>query len=210
VELVLSQNQMRAIEAHVTKHLGEFLVLHELIPHDLHIDILHVDPAKERNYHTLTTMGMSERAMAVPTKENDPKYAELMMCLPYSWKLSNQQDERNVWPLRWLQNMARFPDLAKTYLAPGHTIPNGDPPEPIGPGTKMCCMLIREPATVPESFRILQAGKKEIHFHAVVPIYEDEMSYKLSKGYKALDKLLRDHGVTELLDINRPSVCPPH
>jgi hypothetical protein len=205
---MLTEKQMHAIEEHATKYLGEPQVLHELIPLDLHIDILVIDPTKDRNYHTLVTMGMSERAMAVPAKEKDPKYAELMMCLPASWKLSDQQDERYAWPLTWLQNIAQFPHMAETYLAPSHTIPNGDPPEPVGPGTKMCCMLIREPATVPESFRILKAGKKDIHFYAVVPIYEDEMRYKLEKGAAALAELLDKHNVTELLDINRPSVIP--
>jgi hypothetical protein len=154
-------------------------------------------------------MGMCEHAMSVPKGENDPKFAELMLSLLSSWKFTEkaQADERYSWPLFWLQTLARYPHQADTYLAPGHTIPNGDPPEPLGPATEMCCMLIREPLTTPASFRTLKLKKKTIHFYALVPLYRDEMEYKLTHGYEALAKLLDEHHVTELLDPKRPSVC---
>ena len=197
------------IEDHVTKTIGPHDVLHELIPLDLHIDILLVKPKPLRDYYTLVTMGMCDRDMSVPQDEDAPRFAELMMSLPPSWKFSDeaQQDERHGWPLFWLQSLARFPHQAETFLAPGHTIPNGDPPEPIGPGTKLCCMLVREPLTTPDSFRTLKLKKKTIHFYALVPLYQDEMEYKLAYGYEALAKLLDEHHVTELLDPKRPSVC---
>jgi len=131
-----------------------------------------------------------------------------MICLPSSWS-PRKQDEEYTWPTFWLQQLARYPHEADTFLAPGHTVPNGEPPEPVGPNTKMCCMLIREPMTTSKEFWTLEVGKKsknKIHFLSFIPIYEDEMHYKLKKGYKALCKLLDQHQITELLNVKRPSV----
>jgi hypothetical protein len=107
---MLSTSTLRAIEDHGTKTIGPHDVLHELMSLDLHIDILLVKPKPKRDYHTLITMGMCDRAMSFPKGESDPKFAELMMYLPRSWKFSDeaQQDERYGWPLFWLQSLARF------------------------------------------------------------------------------------------------------
>jgi hypothetical protein len=206
---MLSNAQMGAIEKHIAQHVGEPQhVFHEIISLDLHVDIQVVTPTPERKHHTLVTMGMSEKPMRVPKGEHAAKYAELIVCLPPSWRLDEKamKEERFSFPVAWLRLMARFPHDAGTFLAPGHTIPNGDPPKPLAPGSKFCCLLIREPVTTPAAFRTLELKKKAICFYALVPIYEDEMHYKIKQGYGALDALLREHHVTELLDLKRPSV----
>src|SRR5262249_30647775 len=138
----------------------------------------------------------------------DSPYAELLLCLPASWRFDEkaQEKERYSFPLDWLRLMARFPFDADTYLGNGHTLPNGDPPEPLAPASKLCCLLIRDPVTAPNEFRTLHLKKKTIRFYAIVPLYEDEMRYKLAKDYEAFDRLLRQKAVTELLDVKRPSV----
>jgi hypothetical protein len=206
---MLSEKQLAVIEAHVTKFIGKpETVFHEIIPFDVHVDIELVLPAPGRPYYTAVTAGMSEHAMTVPKGEKASEYAELMLCLPPSWKVDNQsmEDQQYSFPFDWLRLMARFPREVNTFLAPGHTLPNGDPPEPLAPDSEVCCLLIREPVTAPAGFQELDTGKKKIGFYAVVPIYGDEMRYKLDKGYEALDGLFLQHGVTELLDMKRRSV----
>src|SRR5438552_3537614 len=206
---MLSNAQMGAIEKHIAHYIGEPQhVFHEIISLELHIDIQVVSPTRERKHYTLITMGMSEKPMRVPKGEQAAKYAELMICLPRSWRLDEEaiEEERFSFPLAWLRLMARFPHDAGTFLAPGHTIPNGDPPEPLAPDSEFCCLLIREPRTTPDGFRVLEAGKKRIHFYAVLPVYREEMDFKLKHGFPALDALLTQHGVTELLNMHKPSV----
>jgi hypothetical protein len=206
---MLTAKQLQEIEKHIAKCVGEVKeVLHEVIPFDVHVDVQVIPPHSQRDYYTLVTAGMSERAMRVPKGEDAPRYAELLLCLPPSWRLDRKalQQQKYSFPVDWLRLMARFPHEARTYLAPGHTIPNGDPPEPLAPGSGFCCLLIREPQRVPDGFRVLQAGKKTIHFCAVLPLYREEMGFKLKHGFAALDELFIQHGVTELLDMHRPSV----
>jgi hypothetical protein len=201
---MLSDDTSEAILNHVARYIGDPAEgLHELIPEELHVDIHKVAPVPSRNYYTLVTTGMCARPMAVPARSPALKYAELMISLPSSWPLTTN---RHGWPILWLRLLARMPGEHDTFLAEGHTIPNGDPPEPFGPGTKMSCMLVRKPQTAPEAFRTLRIGKRTINFYGLVPIYENEMHYALENGYEALDALLRQKGVTELLDVKRPSV----
>jgi hypothetical protein len=48
---------------------------------------------------------------------------------------------------------------------------------------------------------------KTIHFLSVVPLYLEEMDFKLRCGLDPLLERLQQAGVTELLDIDRDNVC---
>ena len=58
-----------------------------------------------------------------------------------------------------------------------------------------------------EFFKLRLSKKKTVHFFCFVPLYEDEMKLKLKVGSDELVDRLDDAGVTELLDVERPSVC---
>ena len=68
----------------------------------------------------------------VPEDAGAETRAELMIALPAEWKLADSQleDERWYWPIRNLKALARLPHEYETWLGFGHTVPNGDPPEP--------------------------------------------------------------------------------
>jgi hypothetical protein len=207
---MLTNKQMQTIEEHIARWVGEpENVLHELIPADLHIDLYIVAPATNRPFQTAVTCGMSDVPMTVPKGAEELRYAELMICLPPNWPIAGALVEldKTSWPLFWLKLLAQAPHEHQTFFAPGHTIPNGDPPEPLGPGTKMSCWFIREPLTVDKEFRVLKTKRKRINFHAIVPIYETEMRLKLDQNSAALEKLLVAKGVTELLDPKRQRVA---
>ena len=96
------------IEDHIRTHIGKVdVVWHELISDLVHIDVHHVPPSPERDFHTLITTGMSDHPMNVPLVAQDFQYAELMIYLPASWPCrfelgaeSELSDERNYWPIR--------------------------------------------------------------------------------------------------------------
>jgi hypothetical protein len=207
----------KAIDA-ITRHIEKFIgpadnVFHELISDLVHVDIHVVQPTPERNWYTLVTSGMSDKPMTVP--DDDPelqefKHAELLMCLPPDWPMDQEswEDENNYWPIRWLKIMARMPHEYDTWLGWGHTVPNGDPPEPLAPGTEMCCMLVMPPVLVDEKFYQLKVGKnKLINFYALYPIYKEEMDHKLKKGAEGIVEKFSEAEVTELLDMGRKNTC---
>jgi hypothetical protein len=201
---------LEAISQHIEEHLGEIaFVWHELVSDLVHVDVSYVAPSEGRAWHTFVTSGMSDRPMAVPPGAEPLRHAELMMCLPPEWKVSEAdwKDQANYWPIWWLKRLARFPHEYATWLGWGHTVPNGDPPEPFAAGTALCCMLLLTPVLAPEAFGQLDLDGKVIHFYSLVPLYREEMELKLAEGTDALLKRFDEQGVSELLDPTRPNVA---
>jgi hypothetical protein len=153
---------------------------------------------------------MSDRPMTVPEGAEAYRYGELVICLPPDWQLSMEafKDERWYWPVRLLKVLARFPHEYETWLYLGHTVPNENPPEPYAPNTKLCCGLIMPPLFASEEFRELQIDEqKTIRFYSVIPIYCEEMDFKLKQGLDPLLDRFDKHGINELLNADRKNVC---
>ena len=69
-------------------------------------------------------------------------------------------------------------------------------------------MMLELPAKFASGVRTLTTPQgKVINFYALVPLYKDEVNWKLNKSSDDLHARLKSAGVTELLDINRKSVC---
>jgi hypothetical protein len=131
------------------------------------------------------------------------------MCLPKDWKFSEEdfKNEDNYWPFRCLKNLARFPHDYKTWIWNMHSIPNNNPITPFSKNTKLCCSLLSAPMLFDEKTYKLRINKdKTIYFHSVIPLYKEEMDFKLKYGAEALLEKFKRNNVTELLDINRKSV----
>jgi hypothetical protein len=202
-----------AISQHIEQYVGSSSwVFHELISDLVHIDIHIVNPTPERNYFTLITSGMSDLPMTTPKRYENARYTEMVICLPPTWLLDKEslKDESNYWPIRWLKILARFPHEYKTWLHALHTVPNGDPAMPYAENTELCCALLSWPILFGDGFKKLKAKEnKTINFLAFVPLYQEEVDFKLKYGFnRFLDQLdATDVTLTELLDIHRENIC---
>jgi hypothetical protein len=211
------EEYVNAIGGHVVKYVGPVTnVFHEVMSDLVHVDVLVVGPREERPYTTLVTCGMSDRPMRVPLENPEDlglipelRFAELLLCLPPDWPLDPAEfrDESNYWPVRWLKKLARLPHQVDGWLGLGHTIPNGDPPQPLAGNTKFCGWVVDEPVLFPAEFRKLRVKEKVINFYSLVPLYEEEMTLKVRKGSGALGTLFDRTRVTELVDLNRKNVA---
>jgi Suppressor of fused protein (SUFU) len=183
----LSEKEMEQISSAIEEVVGTVeTVMHEIASDALHIDINVVPPAEKDDMYFLTTMGMCARPMAAP--RGCDKYAELCIALPGKWPMSEDHFEKfgedAYWPIRWLKILARFPTEHRTYLGPGHTIPNGDPGQPLSPRCKFTGFLIMpSPIKNLQSFKV---GKREVTMFYIHPLFPEEMQFKLDKGYDAL------------------------
>jgi len=202
--------QIERISDHIEEHLGPIAtVFHEVVSDLVHIDVHVVAPTEERPWSILVTSGMSEAPMNVPEGAEEFRFAELMIMLPPEWPLSTDDfnEEQYYWPIRWLKMLARFPHEYDSWLGCGHTVPNGDPPEPLGPNTDFCCALILPPLLVPEEFHTLALNdQRVINFYSFIPLYEDEMRYKLKHGLDQLLSLFDEHEIDDVINIERESV----
>lgn len=204
------ESSIDEISGHIEKYVGKIdMVFHELISEQVHIDVHWVKPTKERPFHTLVTSGMSDKSMSTPKGVKNCDYAELCMCLPENWKISDEsfEDENNYWPVRWLKILARFPHTYKTWLCYGHTIPNGDPALPFTSQTKLNTILLLPPVVFDNEFHTLRLKNKSIDFYSLIPLYSEEVDLKLKKGVEALFDGFDQHGVTDILQLNRPNTA---
>jgi hypothetical protein len=200
------------VEKHIEEHIGKpDLVWHEIVSHLVHIDVHMVNPTPERNYYTLVTSGMSSQPMTkMPPGAEDLRFAELVICLPPTWKVSQSdfQNEENYWPLRWLKVLARLPHEYDTWLWVSHTVPNGDPPKPFARNTQLCGMMLMQPTMLfSDTFiELKMSAEKTVYFLSVIPLYREEMDFKLKHGADLLLKGLSAYDVNEILDVKRRNV----
>jgi hypothetical protein len=206
----VSEGNYKILEAHYEQHLGPSTVWHELISDLIHIDLYMHPPTATRDYTVLTTIGMSALPMTAPPGAEEARFAELMIALPASWPLTQEafENEDHYWPLRWLKQLARLPHEYDTWLSYGHTVPNGDPAEPLAGNTRMSGVVLLPPINFGDDFTTatLEDGSP-VHLWAVIPLYPEEMDLKLREGVDALFPGFEKNGVSELLDVGRPSVA---
>ena len=186
---VYTEDEMSAIEQHIKKTFGEFEnVFHELVSPDIHVDICVVPPSEVRDYYTLVTMGMGAHRMNVPEELAEYKLerAELAIALPPDWKLDEEsmKDERWYWPIGLLKVLARLPIANNTWLGFGHTM---DKQSSFAEDTKLCAAILTDLQDVEKGCEvcILPSGE-EVNFYQVIPLYRDELEYKLEHDADAL------------------------
>ena len=205
---VYSEDEMSAIEQHIQSTFGAFdQVLHELDSPDIHVDICVVPPSERRNYYTLVTMGMGAHRMNVPKELAEYKLerAELAIALPPDWKLDkdSMQEQRWYWPVGLLKVLARLPISNDTWLGFGHTM---EKQSPFAEDTELCAAILTGPQDMDldtcGEVCILPGGE-EVNFYQVLPLYREEMEYKLEHDADAL--LERLAAVSFVVCPDRPS-----
>jgi Suppressor of fused protein (SUFU) len=205
----VSDEHAQRWSAHLERHLGGVsTVFHELLSDTIHLDVLVFPATTERPFHALVTQGMSALPMTVPEGAEDVAYAELMVVLPPNWMIEGEEakEERWYWPMRMLKSVARLPHLYETWIGFGHTIPNGDPPEPYDESTEQCCVIAAPAVMFGEDVASCElADGKIVRLYSLVPIYEDEMRFKLEHASEALFEKLSARGVGEVIDPARRS-----
>lgn len=203
-------SSLEEISDHIERYVGNVdIVFHEIVSDMVHIDVHWVKPTVEKPFHTLITSGMSDLPMTVPEGLDGHQYAELSICLPEAWDLSEEgmKDTTNYWPISSLKYLARFPHVYETWLGFGHTIPNGDPAEPFAENVDFNTMLLLPSVLFDDDFRILELSDKKIHFYTLFPLYQEEVDLKLKKGVNALYKGFDKYKLLDIIDIQRPNTA---
>ena len=191
---VYTEEEMEAVEGHIDQYFGNVEnVFHELVSPDIHVDICVVPPSEERDYYTLVTMGMGAHRMNVPEELAEYKLerAELTIALPADWKLDQEsmKDEKWYWPIRLLKSLARLPINCDSWLGHGHTVENR---EPFAENTKLCTAILIDPQGTEDGSEFCTLpGGGEVNFYQVIPLYVDELDYKLEHDADALLNKMR-------------------
>jgi tetratricopeptide (TPR) repeat protein len=200
-----SHEELKCIHKHIDAYFGpSSSVFYELISPDIHVDILIIEPTEEHNYYVLVTMGMGAHRMNVPDEiEEDLERAEVLICLPPDWNIQSKEEEW-FWPLRQLKLIARLPGNEDSWVGWGHTIPNG---KPFAKNTQLNTILLLNPgAFTEESFRCKMPDGSFVNFYQMIPLYEEEVQFKLKNNTDLLLTFL-DRDCLEYVHIDRDNIC---
>lgn len=175
----------------------------------LKCDVFVVPPNEDKDYYTLITSGLGAYKMEMPGDIPYAENIELAINLPASWN-PNSHDEKDVWAVQWLKNIAALPVTYHTYLSGGHSIPIGGKI----PGTDFvgfvlahCLKFVKEDETQPVIAQLSE--DKKIHFYYLTPVFQEELDYKLEYSADALFDKFIEHDVPypPVVEVLRPNVC---
>lgn len=149
------------------------------------------------SFSVLATIGMSDLAQNVPREHADCSRCELYYCV------SNPRLEHRY----LLRHLAKYAHRHSTWFGCGHTLPNGDPPEPLFDGSQLCATLFLDPVLVSTRAvgqRIEVAGSQLLMLW-VVPITLAELALVRRDGFDDLMDLFQRHQHPIVLDEHRQS-----
>jgi len=210
------------LEAHFRRSLGDpFRVLHDVLFHMVHVDIMIFPASEYRPFITLVTHGMSARRMHAPedristdehlstTSEHQrpyPQLAELMTYLPADWDFGAPGGD---WPALLLLQTASYTHESDDYLAEGHTIARGVPAGPLFEGSLLTTMYMTEPVMELGDFYHFALSDGSLgHIYWVQFLTTAETYICRTEGRHVIDELLRAHQVVAL-DIDRQCLISP-
>jgi hypothetical protein len=152
-----------------------------------HIDVYAHEPGHEgRPFWTLVTGGMSDLPMTLPpdAPREAPVRAEVAFYLPADVSPGPEY-------VSFLRTCGQFVFDHQTALGPGHTIPNGQPPQPIFADAVFTTLLFLYPPFEPDCrmHEKLALDGDPVHLLWVVPLAPAEHRLKLEKGTGALLEL---------------------
>lgn len=188
-------------------------VFHELISDIIHIDVHFMEPTEEAPFRVVYTTGMSDLLMTLPPELEEEwghlRRAELMLFLPESWPIDSDafKEDRYYWPVKLLKQLARFPHMYNTWLGYGHTIPNYAEYEPYAEDTGLNGVILSSLKDEISKFKAKDGTV--INIYSLVPLYKEEMDYKLENGVDALFEKLSEEieGSGFWIDPLRKNVC---
>lgn len=204
------EDEKSIIINHIEKYFGEidnFFI--ENITEDYFIEIYHIAPTKNRFYHKLITYGISSTKVDKDKQLQSAKFVELIVFLPASWYVGENhgKDIQFGWPYKLLKEISQKLILEAAY--PWYGINNnGQRTYPVANNTKQCGFIPLQPTLVNPEFNKFKIGQdKFVNFFNIVPLYEEEINFRINRGMKAFEKKFYGNGITELIDVNRKNVC---
>lgn len=185
-------------------------VFHEIMSFDIPIHIYLIKP-KGASFRLLLTSGMSALKMNVSDQVENPEtleFAELMMLIPENIEFEEvySGNKKNDWILTILKRTAKFPHFYDTWIGIGHSIQAEEDFTPYGKDTEYVGALILPSVSFDERFTEIVKNDRKINIYSVLPIYKNELEYKIEHGYNDfLDLLIKANG-SEILNPNRKNL----
>lgn len=206
-----SQHLVEVIDNHLQDFTedDEEIVFHETETSKVHTDIFWIKPNLEyRPYSILMTCGLSTKPMKIP-EDVKYKYVEVVMLLPKEWELENGKwkENKNKWPLDHLRKIAKIPYETNSWIGFGHTIIHDPTNNKCFPNTNFNSSVILSSKTLPDAFTKIKFNDDTIRVYTAIPLYPEELEYKLNNDANALVDKFIESNIEEIVNSNRVNTC---
>lgn len=207
--------------------LSDTRVFHELMSDIVHIDVHIVPPDENRPFYLLFTTGMSDKPMTLPDEctwdeRKIHERAEVYCLLPPDWKFEKfadrDEEKRYMWVIAVLKQIARYPHMCGSCLGSMHSLQFTEENTPFADNTGFCSAVFL--SSDERDFGGKYGDRlgyfrtedgSYINLLCFIPMYEDEMNFKIEKGGNELFLKLFGEAVTDfsqlIINVNRESVC---
>ena len=192
------------VRAHLELHLGPAVATLDAtcveLP-DLAL-LVFAPPAEEPDEPwTVATLGMSARPMTLPAElvGKVPARAELLLRVPTDPRTGAASDL--PWPLAWQRAIARLPHAAGSWLGHYHTVPNGDPPQPLVAGTGLAGFMLVPPPGLADGADLSDG----VAFYGLLALHASEL-VEAQRAAPALLARLIAADVDDVLELDRPAI----
>ena len=198
------------VDSFICDMFGDYKnVFHEIASPDIHLDVCIVEPTEDEPYYKLVTMGAGAYKMDIPEqwKKYDLDYAEYVIYLPADWDL-NSGEETDYWPIRTLKDVARLPIWCDTWLGYGHTAQADEEGSVYASNTGFNSVVLDFAENKKGDIRLIMSSGKVVNFYEVIPLYPEELQFKMDSGADALFERFREKGISyKVVDINRKNAA---
>ena len=207
-QYLYSEAEIEELDSFICDMFGNYKnVFHEIASPDIHLDVCIVDPTEEDPYYKLVTMGAGAYTMNIPEKwqKYQLEHAEYVIYLPKDWNL-NSGAEEDYWPIKTLKDTARLPIWCDTWLCYGHTLQSDEEGAPYASNTRFNSVVLKFAENRDGDVRMIMSSGKVINFYEVIPIYPEELQFKMENDAVALFEKLNEKKIQyRVLDLNRQS-----
>ncbi len=177
------------------------------------IDLNIMYPIDDEPYYVLYTQGMSNVDMILPegVESEFPEFkrAELFMMLPDTWDIKNMVStfpkHESYWPMQLMRMIARYHYEFFTWVAPGYTMEYSS----FASNTKLNSAML---VSLGDDISIIKTkADKPISLYLVLPLYREEVRYKIKHGYdKFIEMFTKEFSFNNpeswIIDVNRKNL----
>ncbi len=214
-EKKMSKNLPNSVEI-IDNHLDQFfdkdsdiMVFDEIESELIHRDVYLIKATEERPYHILLSCGMSALPMKVPNGIESSKFIETMILLPKEWNLEygSFSEEKNYWPIRIMKEIMMLPHENETWFGFGHTYGHEEDEE-FAEGIGFNSIMLASSMELSDEFTHIELDNgKVVDIYTLIPLYKEELEFKMKNGASALLEKFDKFGIEEIVKIGRKNVC---
>ena len=201
-----SEEELEIVDSFICDCFGVYEnVFHEIASPDIHLDVCIVEPSEKDPFYKLVTMGAGAYRMHVPEQWDEYRlnYAEYVIYLPKEWNINSSLEE-DYWPIRLLKDTARLPINNETWLAYGHTTQANAEGLPYESNTRFNSCILKGASDEEGDIRLLMPNNKVINFYEIIPLYPEELMYKLDNDAETIFEKFAEKGIEyKIVDLER-------